>query len=1827
MLRYLSHIAKYATLVAGISLISSFATAADRQIERTQNADYYGFDLRTEKDVTLDQCESICLDDKQCKAFTYNTKAHWCFLKSDFKEIHFSDNAIAGKIYEPAAVEADLGAPNALAFFPDYMRSAAQKFKQDLSKLNSNIAPEALESDARIAIINGDPRTARELYQQALSQQPDNQALWQAFAEATLATEPINYNEQSQFKRDAVTAGWFAYQNSRTQTSRAQALATLAAALERNNLSRPALQAYEASLELMNSAAVHSAYQELKARKGFRVLDNTVDNDASNPRICVQFSEELVKNGVDYSSYIQLDGKIPPAIEAKNRQICVEGLEHGKHYNVTLRSGLPAAIGETLPAPINLSVYVKDRSPSIRFTGDSFVLPAKARRGLPMVSINMDEAKLNLYRIGDRSLARLLTSQHFLRQLDGYDLNTITNDLGTPIWNGDIELVSAELNKEAVTSFPVDEALPKRQAGVYVLTAENAEGNSESYASKASQWFVVSDIGLTTYTGQDGISVFARSLETAKPLSGITLTLLASNNEVLGEATTDNEGRAIFSAGLSRGEGGMLPAVVMANKDDEDFVFLDLTRAGFDLSDRGVTGRAAPENLDIFMWSERGIYRAGEIAYIGALARNQSADAVEDLPLTFIFSRPDGVEERRIIVDNPSKGGYALELPLSTNAMRGTWSVAAYTDPKLAPLVSQIFLVEDFVPDRIEFDLKSDVSEIRLGNEAQIQLDGRYLYGAPAADLSLEGTLTLSTTRYWDKFPRYVFGLADEGQNEATRIDLEGLPSTDQNGHSDIAVLVDQTPSTTQLVNANITIRMREGGGRAVERKLDLPVKPQTDLIGIRPDFSGDEVAQGSIANFNIISVSPSGDKISLENASWSLVKIERNYQWYRNGSGWTYEPVTHSRAVADGKLNISSDADTLLSLPVDWGRYQLEITSSHADGPVTSYEFNAGWFVSAQSTETPDGLEIALDKEQYEVGDVAKLQISPRFAGELLIAIGNEKLLKTLNATVPAEGTIIDIPVDEAWGAGAYVTATLFRPGSAQENRMPARAIGLKWLKIDPADKSLKITLSPPEKTEPRQTLSIPVSVANAGNEQAYVMVAAVDVGILNLTRYQAPDPIKWFFGQRELGLELRDMYGRLIDGSLGITGRLRTGGDGGNMATQGSPPKEKLVAFFSKIIELDAEGRAVIDFDIPQFNGTAKIMAVAWTSHALGHASSDVIIRDPVVIQASMPRFMAPGDEAQMRIDISNTDAPSGNYNLDISTSDNLSIHDDSYSKTVSLQNGGKQSLIIPLSAIKTGDGLVTISLSAESGKLSEQILNLPVRPVDLPVTAQHIISLKPNGGSFVIDEKLLANSLLDGAYITAGVTTSAALDVPSLLTALDRYPYGCSEQTTSRAMPLLYWDELAAHDFQLAGLDNQEDLNKRIQDAIYRVINNQSSTGSFGMWGPGYGDLWLDAYISDFLTRAREKSYHIPEKAMILALGNLANTISYTTDVQSRGNEIAYALYVLARNKKAVIGDLRYYADAQIENFSSPMAVAQLASALAFYGDQQRAQQLLNIAYQKAVSAAGFDDYRSDYGSRLRDSAALLALAAEIKPLPSIVPQLIDLVKRQRGDAAYLSTQDQAWMLMAARALKEQDETISLDINGVQHNGALFSRFNGEMISQAPQKIVNIGGQQVDAVVTALAPPAQSLPAGGNGFAITRTYYTLDGTETDPTSVSQNERFVVVLNIEDMSQWQSRVLVTDLLPSGFEIDNPSLISSADLANFSWLENTQAAHLEFRDDRFVAAFDRPNGAKPNITLAYIVRAVTPGLYTQPAATVEDMYRPHFSARTATGMMEIVQP
>ena len=1816
----------------------------------SRDTDFYGFDFKTLKKVTLDQCQSACLKTQNCKAFTYNVKAEFCFLKSDFAKATPFKGAISGRI-APRFEEEDIGKAAPLTNLPQSIHNAAAKMYKEVSSSSPDVGAGTIGFDELIkrgygAMDFNDPTRAMDLFRSALAIYPEASNIWHAYSQAAAqaARTTQDLREARTARASAINAALNAYTSSRTRTNRAAALSQLARALEATARFREAIDSFKLALEMRENPADRADYRRLLESHGFRMINHSIDADLQNPRICIQFSEELKKGFGDYASYIRINQQEPKALDVSKRQICVEGLAHGNSYQLDVREGLPADNGEQLLSNLQLDLYVRDRKPGMRFSGNNYVLPASNRRGLPLVSVNADEAKLALYRINDRSLAQLVRGSRFLSQLEEWQLSDLTENMGSPIWEGSMA-ITPEKNREVVTAIPIDEALPEREPGVYLMTAAATTIDLNDYPSAASQWFVISDIGLMTFSstkslpaggssqaGGDlgGLQVFARSLESAAPLSGIKVKLIARNNEILGSDTSDATGMVTFDAGLMRGSDGLAPAVLTAsNSDKNDFVFLDLTRAGFDLSDRGVTGRPSPEGVDVYAWTERGVYRPGEEVHVSALARDDTARAVKDLPLTFSFLRPDGVEAQRLIGSGKALGGYSVDLPLLSNAKRGGWRVQIFADPKKPALGEVSFLVEDFIPDRTDMTLTPDGDVVAVGDSATGAIEGRYLYGAPAAGLALSGDILVRETRKMDGFEGYLFGLAEEEDTGIERIPLGPLPALDAEGKGQYDFSLGALRASTRPKIADLVVRMQEGSGRAIERRAQYRVEPDDIMLGIKPQFDGNQVSENSDAQFQLIAVSPDASRASQSSVDWSLVKIERQYQWYRNGSSWYSESVDLESKVADGQVDLGTGDPAKLSLPVEWGRYRLTL------GDSTSVEFRAGW-ASAGSLDTPDGLELALDKPSYKAGETAKLKVSPRFAGKLLLAIGTDRIRKTLSVDVPAEGTTLDIPVEEDWGAGAYLLANLYRPSDKGASRNPMRAIGVEWLGVSPEERALSISMEAPETIRPREQMEVPVKVDGLkAGEEAYVTVALVDEGILNLTGYKTPDPVGRYFGQRRLGVDIRDLYGRLIDGSNGAFGALRTGGDGGGpqMDASGDVPTQELVAFVSGIVRLDENGAAKVSFDIPQFNGTARLMATAWTDDAVGSSDEDATIRDPIVVHVSLPKVLAPGDTSRAIVELTNLEAPEGDYHLELITSESLALDIAKAPETVTLNKDEMVSLSVPLTGFKEGMGDVTVKLTSTSGDGLGILYDaqMPVRSGVLPLTTVTRVPLAVGGGELKLDAAWMAGLQKHNATVSVSVNEPGTYDVASLLMQLDRYPYGCAEQITSRALPLLYAKELAFNlPEELASLSGTA-MKERIQKAIDKLLSYQSDMGGFSLWGGGYvDDPWLTAYATDFLTRAQEQGFKVPEVAMKRALQDIKNRLAYQSDLQRDSASVAYGLYDLARNRMASAGDLRYYVETKLDSFDSPFSRAQLGAALALYGDRTRAERAFDsalwLAERREGNMAISEGSVYSFSSLQRDVAGMLALASEVSPALGNLEGIKALARRIHDPEKRLNTQEQVWMVLAARAQAEATADLGIAVNGVASSGPLVAAYNGQAIDEEPVTIVNGGEAPLEALVTVVASPSEPLPAGGNGFAISRSYHALDGSPVNVAEIKQNERLVVVVNATQFDDVPSRLMISNLLPAGLEVENPHLVKSAEQQNFSWLPKTDVAHVEFRKDRVLAAINREQGGDKDFTIAYTVRAVSPGSFMHPAAVIEDMYRPEKAARTASGWMNVIR-
>jgi hypothetical protein len=930
---------------------------------------------------------------------------------------------------------------------------------------------------------------------------------------------------------------------------------------------------------------------------------------------------------------------------------------------------------------------------------------------------------------------------------------------------------------------------------------------------------------------------------------------------------------------------------------------------------------------------------------------------------------------------------------------------------------------------------------------------------------------------------------------------------------------------------------------------------------------------------------------------------------------------------VASGTLDLGAQEAGRIESNVDWGGYELALQDPSGETLPASVKFEAGWYQAPSAFDTPDLLKVSLDKSSYRVGETARARIEPRFPGLALVMVLRDRLVSVTPVEVPQEGATVELPVTRDWGPGVYVTAVLFRPMDLSAKRMPGRALGLTWAALDPGDRKLDIRLSAPEKTAPRGPLNIGISLGNlAAGEEVYATVAAVDVGILNLTRFQAPAPDAWYFGQRRLGMEIRDLYSQLIDRMQGVKGVVRSGGDSGApMQFEGPPPSDALVAFHSGILKLDAEGKATVSFELPDFNGSVRLMAMAWSQEGVGHSAQDVLVHDPIVVTPTMPRFLAPGDRSRVLIELAQVEGPSGEVSLRVSTSGgHTRVDPDAATRTLSLAEGARARVLVPIEAETVGEDELTIALTTPDGKELIKTLTLPVRSYEPPVVRRRAFPLQPGGGALEVGSDMLAGMVPGTGSLLVSVSGAGKLDVAGLVRTLDRFPFGCVEQLTSRALPLLYLDQVAA----TAGLAPDEKVPERVRDAIAGILAKQSSSGGFGLWGPDDGDLWLDAYVTDFLTRAREKGYEIPTVAFDQAIDNLRNRLAYASDFQSGGQDVAYALYVLARNGRALIGDLRYYAETKLDAFSTPMAKAQLGAALGLYGDRPRSDRVFRAALQMLRGETASQIWRPDYGSVLRDGAALLTLAAEAGTSAVDLQALADRLGDAWEQSPYTSTQEQAWLLLAARALTEGASKPRLWVDGQTLEGAFYHGLDDAQLQAAPLVLRNLGERPLDALVTTIGTPVTPEPAGGEGYEIERAYYDLKGRRIQPSGVAQGERMLVVLSVRATARRAARLILDDPLPAGFEIDNPNLVRAGDIAGIHWLGLVETpAHREFRAERFAAAIDRDQGDPAGFQIAYLVRAVSPGDFVHPAATVEDMYRPQLRARTASGRVEILGP
>jgi alpha-2-macroglobulin len=1641
-----------------------------------------------------------------------------------------------------------------------------------------------------------------------------------------------------------------------------------------------------------------AAERSIDAAHPFIFRRLVLDTSGDAPEACFRFSRPLdARAEAHYGDYVTVEPAVSGAARVANTDLCLTGFTYGTTYKVTLAAGLPALSGERTDRPDAVEVTLGDRPARVAISGAGYILSRDSGNGLAVQTVNVERVAVHVLRMSERLLTTRIHSSgsYFDNAILGgqtatsrYELKNILQNQATVVWSGDMT-IPPDHNRSVETAFPLSKIIKPGDIGAYLVVAEDrakalsakfwtsaaagAADEDDDYdrwtRSIAAHWAVVTDTALTAMTGADGLYVSARSLATAEPVAGIKLALLAEGQDLLGEALTDAAGMAHFAPGLLRGKGAAAAALITAYGAAGDFAMLDLRRAAFDLSDRGVSGRPPSGPADAFLYTERGIYRPGETVNVMALLRDTHGDALPRVPLALVLRRPDGVEAKRFSLPAAPQSGFHQAIALSKSAAFGLWSVEALADPASPPIGRVQFAVQDFVPQMLKVTLTPATPVLRPEAPIEARLEGWFLYGAPAA--GLKGEAELRILRDANPVPEakgYSFGLIDEKVSEdAQPLDLA---EADDTGHSAIKDTLKSLPHLTVPLKGVLSAGLFEPSGRIVKDEVELPIRMQPLLIGLKPRFADDRAEEGKEATVDVRVFDEAGHAIARPGLHWTLVRENRVYDWFEMGGGWRWHFHTVDESVASGSIDVTENVPAALSQSLDWGDYRL-VVDDPATGAATSIRFSAGWRETTESADTPDKVEVTVERAAYAPGETARLHIASPFAGKAQLTIAGDRIFETRAIDIPKEGTVIPIETAAQWGSGAYAILSLYRPLTKGRPHDPVRAVGLAWIGIDTQPKTLTVDIVAPEKVLPRQSVEVSLKLEGAkAGEASWVTLAAVDEGILQLTRFSTPNATAYLFAKRRLGIDIRDDYGRLLDASAD-PGAIREGGDSAAapLGGQGLEVRStRAVSLFSGPVQFDAERGARITLDIPDFEGQLRLMAVAYGDHAVGGGEGHLIVRDPVIADLSLPRFLAPGDHARLALLLHNTDGAAGAYHLALASDGAARVEAD-HPLDYTLGTGEKQLDAVAIDGLDDGVGTIRADLSGPGGYKVHREWQIAVRAPHYPIAIEDTRRQAP-GERVVLDARQLGAFVPGSVSVSVGYSAFAGLDVASLLQSLYRYPYGCTEQLVSTTYPLLYFGDPVL----LGAAPKDEGVKARITRTIDTLLDRQDAAGKMGLWraNDGMASVWLNVYALDFLLHARDAGFEVPDAALSRSFSWL-NQVLQRLDQENAGNFFegpqatrAYAFYVMARYGRANAGQLRYAHDTidatrlpgggfspasvywrpgrQEDSLAQAMSLGQLGGALSLLGDHTRAHD----AFEMAIANLGIRSFPGwwfsySYYTEVQDAAGLLAVAAESGET-DITEEARQRLVSLAPSSEDMNTQAKAWVLAAIHALNHDDRALSLEVNGKAVDQLKLPTAFAPTVDELRQgfAVGNTSERDLWRTVVTRGSPKVAPSAVDAGYTIQKHYFHLDGTPLDPARLRQNDRFIVSISGENKDHEMHQTVLADLLPAGWEIEAP-LVSgrrgtNAEQQAYDFLGPlSRPLVVEARDDRFVAAFDlgrdRSRWQNPYFVddegphlddnafhLAYIVRVVTPGTFTLPEAVVEDMYRPGVMARTDAG-------
>ena len=1649
----------------------------------------------------------------------------------------------------------------------------------------------------------------------------------------------------------------------------------------------------------------------LRGRGTLGVTYSDVWESDGTPYISVSFSAPVLSDAIE--PYIELTPAVAYQVTSDYRNVQIHGnFKRRTTYTLKIRRGLTARNDAVLKQDYMTRLKIPDIRPQLRFLGDGFFLARKGQLNLGLATINVKRVKLNIEKVFANNLIYVSKLERWSRW---------SRNLGKPIHTEELAIRS-QLNEEVTTPISLEEYLSDKHVGIFKVVARNAEREWDS----AHQWVLITDLGISAKRTGDRLYVWVKSLATGSPVPTARVKLISDNNQTLLEGTTNWAGYVEFTDVTEKTEDFTPFMITVAKRDD--LAFIQLNRHEIATADFNIAGSAyLQKGYEAFLYTSRGVYRPGETVQLAGIVRGPKQVTPQPLPTRIEVLSPNGRIMRELRLKTNKSGACDVQIPIPDYALTGNYIAKMRIADRVVGRVQfqveefmpdriKVAVTADKSTYKLGEELDIKVSAINLFGPPAVGRKVEVSCELEAVPFVKKDTVPSTGATQWDSF---VFGNT-RSNFEKQRIGL-GEAKTDTAGKADYQFTIPETLKAPSLLNGTLTATVSEAGGRSVTASHRVVIHPYSHYVGLRRTATGD-VKINQPLRFDYIAVNDAMAVASGRDLKLSLHKIHWNTILRQNSAGrYEYVSEPQTTEVKTVALTSAETVQTVTLTPSDYGEYRVRLEDITSKATAELGFYVSGWGNIPVSMEHPTRLKLTLNKSAYRPGQTAKLYIKAPFPGTLLLTIEREKVLSYRTIVMKNNTTTLSIPVRYAYRPNVYLSATLIRAipmeGTVTDKKspLPARAFGVIPLKIDETRRRLSIEMSlnqtndtgdiqkipfaSPEGTGnviqgmdsvypqtespspydsevtvlPNSEVTIAFEVDGRRSWQKYdVCIAAVDEGILALTDFKTPNPHDYFYRQRGLKTRSFDLYSGILPEIANVTDNSSTGGDATTARqaelrkrlSTGSIRRVKPVSLWSGFVKTDGNGRGTVQFKIPQFNGTLRLMAVAFAGGDYGATEAYLTVREPIVLTPTFPRFLAGGDKIRVPVTLFNGTGEEAEFTVELQAAGDvqlLSASDVNPTQTSPQENSEKplqtletENSVDKLSIDKRVDadgeaqvffdilvqdaiGEANFNLSAHGNTQTTQLdLKIPLRSVAPPVTqtGQGVVR-----AGEPVDFIFPSNLIPDSSDFSLTLSPFPNIRFADSLRYLIRYPHGCLEQTTSKVFPLLYFSDLAQSVEPMLAAEDSVDYY--ITSGITKIESMLKSDDRFAYWPGGtYVNPWSSIYASHFLVEARKAGYEVVDRvydAMLNGLkaqakfspntaDNFRSSLGEAQEIRKKISLATYAAYVLAAAGHPDRGTMHYLKNRGLSGLSE-YSHFQLAGAFALSGELETALSMLPVSVSPNFNKGnGQRETGGTLDSPIRAQAIMLDVLAEVNENHPSTPMLVQNLSEAASEGnRWATTQENAFAFLAlGKILKKQMDrnyTGTLTLNGEHFADfdATETRYTDKAWHGTRVQLTVEGEGSCYYYWSAFGIQRDSfIEEYERELQVRRRYFNKDGEERTGT-FGHGELIIAEINVKALTANLENVVIVDMLPTGFEIENPRLESRAGIP---WLKSQdfKPDYIDIRDDRliFFGTFPRQRERK----FYYALRAVTQGEFTLPPIVAEAMYDTTKSA--VTGSMRI---